>query len=115
MENAQNDLFQEGSSSAVADALYAEYMLEHEPDLLDENIDTLDAKYAGESPKDKAAREARYEKALDGYEAMVSELAEDLNEQNRQARRKALKIEEATETVAESEKIQQVDEEISNM
>ncbi|MDD5470219.1 MAG: hypothetical protein PHO92_05485 [Candidatus Peribacteraceae bacterium] len=115
MDNAQNDLFQEGGSDSVADALYAEYMREHEPDLLDENIDTLDAKYAGESPEEKAARQARYEKALAGYEAMVSELAEDLNEQNRQARRKALKVQEAKATAAESEKIQQVDEEISNM
>ena len=115
MENAQNDLFQEGGSDSVADALYAEYMREHEPDLLDENIDTLDAKYAGESPKDKAARQARYEQALAGYEAMVNELAADLKAQNIQARRKALKAQEAKDTAAESKKMRQVDEEISNM
>ena len=115
MDNTQIDPFQESSSDTVADALYAEYMREHEPDLLDENIDTLDQKYVGESPKEKAAREARYEKALAGYEAMVNELAADLKDQNVQARRKALKEQEAQATVAESKKMQQVDEEIANM
>ena len=115
MDNSSNDLFQESGSDTVADALYAEYMREHEPDLLDENIDTLDAKYAAESPKEKAAREARYEQALAGYDAMVNELAADLKSQNIQARRKALKAQEAKETAAESKKMRKVDEEISNM
>lgn len=116
MDNTQIDPLQaKDGDESIADALYDAYMNEHEPDLLDENIDSLDEKYSGESPEDKAAREARYEEAFAGYEAMVKDLVKDMNEHNRQARRKALKSEEAKDTAVESEKLKQVDEAISNM
>jgi hypothetical protein len=50
------------------DDLYDQIMGEIEPELVSTVYDTLEEKYKNETPADKAARQARYEKAFVEYE-----------------------------------------------
>lgn len=53
--------------------VYDMIMKEIEPDLQSTIVDTLDAKYAGESTEDKQKRMVRYQQAFEKYQAAYKE------------------------------------------
>jgi len=113
MTSAADPFLVEDGDDSIADALYDAYMRENEPDLLDENIDSLDEKYANETPEQQAARQARYEQALQGFKALGDEVSVGMEREEHDARRKALKAEEARTRDQEVRKLSSIETKFS--
>lgn len=79
--------------------LYDFVMQTIEPDLTTANIETLDAKYAGESGTDHAARLFRYEKAFHDFDRILNLIQDGLTDiaqsQKKQARKQVFEKESA--------------------
>ena len=73
--------------------IYNTLMAQIEPDLVEDMLPLLDAKYAKETPRQKAARMARYERAFAEYDkrftAFMNDLQEEVHEVKRAARASA--------------------------
>lgn len=59
--------------------IYDALMEQIEPDLMTTNVRTLDERYAGESPDDKAARYERYQLALMVMDECLEDLMMDMH------------------------------------
>ncbi|MBI1812702.1 hypothetical protein HYR82_02890 [Candidatus Peregrinibacteria bacterium] len=92
----------DGQNAALAEQLYDVLMAEIEPDLLLANIPTLDAKYAGESAEDHAARMKRYEAAYKAFDEEFAAFMADVNDQVRTSRRDSLKTNEEKDRTQEA-------------
>lgn len=65
-----------------------------EPDLVSDAAETLDQKYAGESPEQKAGRMARYQAAFAEYDVQYKEYMDAMNAEVNAYRQEALKLTE---------------------
>lgn len=65
----------------ATEALYDWIMGHVEPELVRANLQGLDAKYAAETPEQKAARAERYNRAFAEYERLLAEYLHRLNAQ----------------------------------
>jgi len=90
-----NPAVDDAQNEQLARQLYDSIMREIEPDLLTTNLDTLDAKYAGESEAQKAERMQRYQAAYAKFDEEFKAFMSEVNEEVRTSRRKARVEEEA--------------------
>lgn len=95
MSDTQSTIVTDTENAELARDLYDTLMIEIEPDLLLENLSTLDAKYEGETPEQKAERMKRYEAAYAKFDAEFAKFMNDVNEEVRVSRRTALQAKEA--------------------
>lgn len=95
MSDTQSTTVVDTENAELARDLYDTLMAEIEPDLLLENLATLDAKYDGETAEQKADRLKRYEAAYAKFDEEFSKFMNDVNEEVRTSRRTALQAKEA--------------------
>ncbi|MDO8649195.1 MAG: hypothetical protein Q7R81_05435 [Candidatus Peregrinibacteria bacterium] len=92
----------DATNQQLAEQLYDVLMAEIEPDLLLENIPTLDAKYAGETPEDKEARNKRYEVAYKKFDEECAKFMIEVDDEVKASKRTALKQKEESAKTQES-------------
>ncbi len=83
------------------DVLYDQIMSEIEPDLMTKNYETLDAKYAGETPAQNADRKERYAKAFEEYKRRFDLYTAEWNQQLQLFQRGVLRSFEADDRTEE--------------
>ena len=79
---------------ALAEQVYDMIMADIEPDLLLQNIPTLDAQYAGESPEQHESRLQRYAVSYKKFDLALAEFMADVNGNVRSTQRAALREKE---------------------
>lgn len=93
----------------TADAVYDLLMGQIEPELVSSVVDTLKAKYAGESPEQATARAARYSKAFAAYDKRLAQYITDLHRVIHQYARTAAKSLEVTGRTIDNAILQTLD------
>lgn len=95
--------FQGLNSEELARQLYDVLMADIEPDLLLENLSSLDAKYAGETPEEKERRLARYEAAYKRFDQEFNDFMAQINAEVHASRRTALQEKEAASDASDQQ------------
>lgn len=96
----------EAENKKLAQELYDLLMADIEPDLLLENVSTLDAKYKGETALEHEARMKRYEVAYKKFDEEFSKFMVEIDGKVRTSRRSALQEKEGAAKAEEEAKLQ---------
>jgi hypothetical protein len=95
--------FQGLNSEELARQLYDVLMADIEPDLLLENLSSLDAKYTNETPQEKELRLSRYEAAYKRFDQEFNEFMAQINAEVHASRRAALQEKEAASDASDQQ------------
>ena len=99
------------TGTQVHDALMAPI----DADLTTENLQTLDAKYAGETPDERRKRSDRYKLALQKYDIAFLAWVNGLNEKVNQYRQSVLAYAEKKSGQIDVDKMTNLESQISNL
>ncbi len=102
------------ASIPSGEELYNKLMAGIEPELLTQNLPTLEEKYKNESPEDAKARAAKYDKAFAEYEKQLAAYMSGMQRQVTTYKRTALQSAEAEDRTRDRATLQSLETEFSS-